>query len=124
MGDLIGDAGWYPDPEGRSVRRYFDGTEWTNHWERLDENRRQQILQSVLVQHLNARTRVVAQSATSAKIAITPVSESQAIHAVLALLTCGLWLVVWLLVMALNQRSNAPQSFTVSVDEYGTVTWS
>jgi hypothetical protein len=55
MGALVGDAGWYPDPEGRKVRRYFDGTDWTDHWERLDEHRRHQILQDTLVAHVNSR---------------------------------------------------------------------
>jgi hypothetical protein len=122
MGDLIGDAGWYPDPEGRAVRRYFDGEQWTAHWERLDEYRRQQILQQTLVEHTSAYVKVVAQSATSAKLVRVDPGENNAVHAILTLLTCGAWLFIWLLVIAMNQRNTVPTR-TVTVDEYGAVHW-
>lgn len=29
-------AGWYPDPEGSSAQRYFDGDQWTEHYHNAD----------------------------------------------------------------------------------------
>jgi hypothetical protein len=78
------------------------------------------------VQHTNTRTTIVAQSATSARLVTAKIEDRNAVHAVLTLLTCGMWLIGWLIVVAVNQHSpdSEPQTALVLVDEWGTVHWS
>ena len=114
-------AGWYPDPDGRVCRRYFDGAEWTQHWETLDLYRRADILNQVIVDY---RAQVQSQSATSANVILGRAADSNAVvHLLLAIVTCGLWLIVWLVIAAGTQGNNAVKVYRLDVDEYGTVTW-
>lgn len=112
-------AGWYPDPDGRTVRRYFDGDEWTQHWETLDMPARREILQDVLVKHTGASTRVIAQSSTSATLVLGR-DVNHVVHVLLVIFTCGIWLPFWLIAAGSMQ----PRTMHVNVDQYGTVTWS
>jgi hypothetical protein len=71
--------GWYPDPSGIPVQRYFDGQQWTEH----------------------------AAPLVSVKEPVQIVEgPNHVLHAVLSLLTfplCGGWLWVWLFV-AINDK--------------------
>lgn len=94
-------AGWYPDPDnargfqygGVPSIRYFDGTGWTDH--RAPMQRRQpppQVAPIVIAQQAIAPPSVV----------VVGGGTNHALHAVLAFLTCGLWLPVWLIIIVVN----------------------
>ena len=72
--------GWYPDPSGQPGQRYHDGQRWT--------------------QHFTPMPPVVPASATAVALAVNGGGGSggaHAVHAILTLLTCGLWLPIWLI---------------------------
>ena len=56
-------AGWYPDPSGKPMQRYFDGADWTDHY---------------------------APATPQAAGVITVGGTNHVVHAILALITCGL----------------------------------
>jgi hypothetical protein len=72
--------GWYPDPNGGPAQRYWDGQNWT----------------------------VAAPSAPAAmpqghpQPTVLPVRTNHAMHLVLSLVTCGMWLPVWVIVAMIN----------------------
>lgn len=68
-------AGWYVDPSG-SGQRYFDGTRWTEHHT------------PAAVQHGPV---------------VTYSGPNHALHAVVSLFTCGLWLPVWLVIAVISK---------------------
>lgn len=79
-------AGWYPDPSGKAMQRYFDGTEWTDHY---------------------------APATPQPAGVVTLGGANHVAHAIIALLTCGLWLPIWAIVAATEKKS------TRAVDVYG-----
>lgn len=74
-------AGWYPDPSGQPGQRYHDGRRWTQHF---------------------VPTPPPAPAAPPpAPVAVavaTGGGPSHGLHVVLTLLTCGMWLPIWILV--------------------------
>jgi hypothetical protein len=83
-------AGWYPDPTGGPGQRYFDGQKWT-------------IMApppppppSVVINNNNT---VGAPSAVFVRS-----GPNHGLHLVLTLLTCGMWLPIWLLVTIFSGR--------------------
>lgn len=110
-------SGWYPDPHNHTLQRYHDGTEWTEH--RAPAVDRTAILQAVLVQYTGSNVQVVAQSPYSATL-VNRANPQHVLHLILTLLTCGLWLLVWLIVAA----STHDTTMRVFVDEQGKVIWS
>lgn len=70
----MANPGWYPDPSGG--QRYFDGQTWTEHH--------------------------APQPPTVGPV-VTYTGPNHALHAVISLFTCGLWLPFWL-VIAIIQR--------------------
>ncbi|OBH91279.1 DUF2510 domain-containing protein [Mycobacterium sp. E2733] len=72
-------AGWFPDPSGQPGQRYFDGQRWTQHFVPTPPPFPQPPAPAVAV-------------AVS-----TGSGTNHALHAVLTLLTCGLWLPIWIL---------------------------
>ena len=66
-------AGWYPDPSGQPGKRYHDGQRWTQ-------------------LHFTPIPPAVAVAVSNGR------GTNHALHAVLTLLTLGLWLPVWILV--------------------------
>ncbi|MCX8564011.1 DUF2510 domain-containing protein [Mycolicibacterium mucogenicum] len=70
--------GWYPDPSGQPGQRYHDGRSWTTHF-----------VPPPPVAPAPAQAVAVAVSAGG--------GTSHALHLVLTLLTCGLWLPIWIL---------------------------
>lgn len=68
--------GWYPDPSGALGQRYFDGRQWTHHAAPLSP------LPLIVI---------------GAPVVVTT-GPNHALHLVLTLLTCGMWLPVWLTV--------------------------
>ena len=74
--------GWYPDPSGQPGQRYFDGQRWTKHFTPTPPR--------MLVTPAPAPSVAVAVSAGG--------GTNHALHRILTLLTCGLWLPIWILV--------------------------
>ncbi len=72
-------AGWFPDPSGQPGQRYFDGQRWTPHF-----------VPTPPPSALPAQAVAVAVSSGG--------GPNHALHAVLTLLTCGMWLPIWILV--------------------------
>ena len=70
--------GWYPDPSGASGQRYFDGRQWTQH-----------------AFPLSPPPLIVIGAPAPVVVTAGP---NHALHLVLTLLTCGMWLPVWLIV--------------------------
>jgi hypothetical protein len=74
--------GWYPDPSGAPGQRYFDGRQWT-----YPAPPPAPPPSIVINNHVGARTPLVVSA-----------GPNHALHLVLTLLTCGMWLPVWLIV--------------------------
>ena len=92
--------GWYPDPSGQPGQRYHDGQRWT--------------------QHFTPTPPVVPASATAVAVAVNGGGGSggaHAVHAILTLLTCGLWLPIWLIFAIVDAFSN--KSPTVAIGSAG-----
>lgn len=100
-------AGWYPDPENTSgyrygglpSMRYFDGTQWTEHRAPIQRTQQQQRFpqQPIFVQQNMVAPPVVVRSGSSSMAGL---------HLVLTILTCGLWLPVWILIEIIQAASN------------------
>lgn len=72
--------GWFPDPSGAPLQRYFDGTQWTTH-----------------TAPYNPPAPAGAQATASVAVAVsTGRGVNHALHFVLTLLTGGAWLFVWI----------------------------
>ena len=75
---------------GKPMQRYFDGSQWTEHY---------------------------APSSQPVAGVVMTGGENHLLHAVLTLLTCGLWLPIWLIVAAAESKRPA------AVDIYGNIIW-
>jgi hypothetical protein len=81
--------GWYPDPGGQSGQRYHDGRRWTQHF-------------------VPTPPAAPAPAAQAVAVAVAGGGgTNHALHAVLTLLTCGLWLPVWILVAIFGGGSSS-----------------
>ncbi|MFA5708756.1 DUF2510 domain-containing protein [Mycolicibacterium sp.] len=79
--------GWHPDPGGQPGQRYHDGRRWTQHF---------------------VPTPPPAQPPPAVAVAVsTGGGANHALHAVLTLLSCGLWLPVWILVAIFSAGSGS-----------------
>jgi hypothetical protein len=107
-------AGWYPVDGGQ--QRYWDGSMWTDHTApaATDEARRA-ALSAALGQHVSWGCVVVERDAFSAIVtgARPAVTVSHGLHFVACLLTCFLWLPVWIVAAA---RAKGPQPYTLRLD--------
>lgn len=70
--------GWYPDPTGQPGQRYHDGRRWTAHF-------------------VPAPPPAPAQPQAVAVAVANGGGTNHALHLVLTLFTCGLWLPIWLI---------------------------
>ncbi len=113
--------GWYPDPSGARRQRYFDGSEWTEHYAaRLSLEQRSELLEDVLFNSYPG-ARIESRSPTQAVLLLGG-GVSGAAHVVFALLTiftCGLFGIIWLIVAATSHERRA----YIAVDPYGNVTF-
>ena len=81
--------GWYQDPGGQPGLRYHDGQRWTQHF-------------------VPTPPVVPAPAAPAVAVAVsTGGGTNHALHAVLTLLSCGLWLPIWILVAILGGGSSS-----------------
>ena len=74
-------SGWYPDPSGQPGQRYHDGQRWTKHF--------------------TPAPPPMSAPAPAPSVAVAVSSgggTSHALHLILTILTCGLWLPIWILV--------------------------
>ena len=87
-------AGWYPDPSGQLGQRYFDGQRWTQHF----------------TPHAPA-----AQAPTVA-VAVANGGGSNGgmhvVHLLLTLLTCGMWLPIWIICAIVEAVGGSGRSST------------
>lgn len=97
-------AGWYPDPDNHSgfrfggvpSMRYFDGVQWTEN--RAPMQRRQppppQGQQPIIVNQQFAPQ--------APPVVVYNGGTNHGLHLVLTLLTCGMWLPVWIIIVIVN----------------------
>ena len=99
-------AGWYPDPDnttgyrygGIPSLRYFDGAEWTDHRAPMQRSQQRHSLsqQPIFVQ----------QNVVTPPVVVSGGGSSMAgLHLLLTILTCGLWLPVWILIEIIQATS-------------------
>ena len=79
--------GWHLDPTGALLLRYFDGQQWTAHTAPAPPQ-----------YHAPASSSAVAVAVANGG------GPNHALHAVLTLVTCGLWLPIWIIVAILGGR--------------------
>ncbi len=97
-------AGWYPDPDnatgfrygGVPSMRYFDGVEWTDHRAPMQRPQQRQASpqQPIIVNQQFAPQ--------AAPVVIYNNGTNHALHLILTVVTCGMWLPVWIIVAIIN----------------------
>lgn len=98
-------AGWYPDPEntggfgygGVPSMRYFDGEQWTDHRVPMQRSQQRYPQQPIIVTQQVAQPMPIVVNNSS--------SSTVGLHLVLTILTCGLWLPVWLIIEIIQAGS-------------------
>ena len=96
-------AGWYPDPDnttgfrygGVPGMRYFDGVQWTE--QRAPMHRVQQ-----RTNHVPQQPIIINQQVAPAPMVVYTNGTNHGLHLILTLLTCGLWLPVWIIIVIAN----------------------
>ncbi len=96
-------AGWYPDPDnhtgfrygGVPSMRYFDGVQWTENRAPMQRRQTPQTPQQPII---------VAQqfAPPTPPVVVYNSGTNHGLHLVLTLLTCGMWLPVWLIIVIVN----------------------
>jgi hypothetical protein len=81
-------AGWYPDPGGQPGQRYYDGVKWTGHFTPYPPATTQP---SVVVNNH------VGFPAPGVAVAVSG-GVNHGLHLLLTLLTCGMWLPIWIII--------------------------
>lgn len=111
-------AGWYPDPSGAIGQRYFDGLNWTEDYAReMSSAQRSARLDEVVDQWMAHGGQV--ESRTPFQAAMLFGSDSNnLIHLIMTLVTCGFWIIVWIIVASSNSRV---QRRILKVDQFGIV---
>jgi hypothetical protein len=82
-------AGWFPDPSGQPGQRYFDGQRWTKHF--------------------TPQPPPMPAPAPAPSVAVAVSAgrgTNHALHLILTLLSCGLWLPIWILVAIFDTRGS------------------
>lgn len=96
-------AGWYPDPDnhtgfrygGVPSMRYFDGVQWTENRAPMPRRQTPQTPQQPII--------VAQQIAPQAPpVVVYNSGTNHGLHLVLTLLTCGMWLPVWIIIVIVN----------------------
>jgi len=105
---VIGPTGWFPDPHGQPGQRYFDGQRWTEHF---TPSPPPPPPVSVVVNNN------IATPAPSVAVAVSGGGTNHALHLVLTVLSCGMWLPIWILIAIFD--SVGRPSASVAVDGSG-----
>jgi hypothetical protein len=89
--------GWYPDPHGQPMNRWYDGRQWTEHVAPMAMQPQMNVYAGpqVMVTQANKRT-------------------SHGLHLFLTIITGGLWGIVWLC-MVLWHRSHKGETTVTRV---------
>jgi hypothetical protein len=91
---MNGPAGWFPDPSGAPGQRYFDGTAWTQHF----------------APHVSTAP------APTVAVAVANGGGSNGgmhvVHLLLTLLTCGMWLPIWIICAIIEAVGGSGRSST------------
>ena len=98
-------AGWYPDPDNTTGfrygstpgMRYFDGVQWTEQRAPMPRSQPRQ-------QHNPQQPIVIAQNIAPVvpPVVVYNSGTNHGLHLVLSILTCGMWLPVWLIIVIVN----------------------
>ena len=94
---MNGPAGWFPDPNGQLGQRYFDGQQWT--------------------QHFAPHAPPAAAPAPAVAVAVANGGGGSnggmhAVHLLLTLLTCGMWLPIWIICAIIEAVGGSGRSST------------
>jgi hypothetical protein len=97
-------AGWYPDPDnhngfrygGVPSMRYFDGVQWT---ENRAPMQRRQAQQQPPPQPVIVNQQFAPQTP---HVVVYNNGTNHGLHLLLTILTCGLWLPVWIIMVIVN----------------------
>lgn len=87
-------AGWYPDPVSPGILRYHDGFSWTDYRRPAAP---QQVQQPQVIY-------VAPQSYVQSNVVVQRAGVNHGLHLVLTILTCGMWLPVWILLIIVTPR--------------------
>jgi hypothetical protein len=101
-------AGWYPDPDNATgfrygsvpSMRYFDGIQWTENRAPMQRTQKGQQGHQAPQQPI-----IIAQQIappTPPHVVVYNNGTSHGLHLVLTVLTCGMWLPIWIIVAIVN----------------------
>lgn len=99
---IVVQPGWYPDREDRGLERYWNGEGWANDWrprQPLPATDRRTILQQTVSSWVSQTgAKVEYQDDQRAVLGLYD-KPNHVLHGILSVITLGLWLIVWLLVV-------------------------
>uniref|UniRef100_A0AB39U1Q0 DUF2510 domain-containing protein n=8 Tax=unclassified Caudoviricetes TaxID=2788787 RepID=A0AB39U1Q0_9CAUD len=78
-------ANWYPDPQSPGILRYWDGVRWT--------------------EHRSAAT-PTATATVYNNVNVRGGGSDAGVHLILTILTCGLWIPVWIIIEIIKSISS------------------
>jgi len=122
-------AGWYPDPSGAPIQRYFDGHDWTEHRApprpRLSDQQRAGLLDVVVAREVARGAGVAMRTPHEAVLHYGGSGGlSAAAHIVFALFTiftCGLVGIIWIIAAAAGQAGAGERRLSLWVDQDGNI---
>jgi serine/threonine protein kinase len=112
--------GWYRDPSGAGAQRYFDGIDWTSHTAPLGpipNDQRADLLNIAVAREVAMGARVESHTTYQA-VVVYGSNPPHIVFALLSIFTCGLFLIVWLIVAATQHERRV----SLLVDPYGNIT--
>lgn len=113
-------SGWYPDPSGSPGQRYFDGFDWTEDRQSapvravLSDAERSALLDRAVAEAVARGGRIESRTAFQAVI-VNGRQVNNVLHVILTLFSCGLWLLIWLLLLA----GGGEKRQVLTIDPYG-----
>ena len=97
-------AGWYSDPGGAPVQRYFDGWRWTEHTLTPPAPRQRRLDVDLSAQPGDWIPQYQPPVAPQPPREVVIQGPDTTIHLVLTILTCGLWLPIWIIAALVGKR--------------------
>jgi hypothetical protein len=101
------------------MQRYFDGTDWTQHWAPLvSDAEREERLNAAVAYDVALGAKVESRSRFQAVLLYSSgLGVGHVVFALLSIFTCGLFLIVW----AIAAGTSQPRRVTLTVDANGNV---